>query len=286
MADVERLLTELGPRLDVPGGGAGLAATVAERIEPAGGGTGARRAPQGSCANGGLSANGSMRTVGAQTSWPSRGKRRLDPVVVAVAAVVMAALLVALPQPRQAVARWFGIGGVRFELTGEDGLPPDLGTELDLGAPVAADDAAAEVPFEIRVPEAVGPPAAAFTGRPRDGITMVWPASDELPEVGRSGLGLLLTEFPGSTSDTLVAKELDTGTRLEPVSVDGHDGYWITGAPHVVTYLDPDGNARFDAVRLAGNTLLWEADGVTHRMEAALDLGPMLELAESVRRVR
>ena len=199
--------------------------------------------------------------------------------------LALIAVVIAVPGPRDAVARWFGIGGVRFELRDQDELPTGLGSDFDLGEPVAASQAADAVTFQIRLPDGTGPPSAAFIGRPPGGITMVWPPSADLPEVDDSGVGLLLTEFPGSTTDTLVVKELGAGTRLEAVAVDGADGYWITGAPHVVTYLDRDGEPRFDQTRLAGNTLLWEIDGVTYRMESALGLEAMVEIAESLRPV-
>jgi hypothetical protein len=256
MVDVEATLRDLGDRLDVPPVG-DLAEGVATRIE----------------------------RLETQAHAPRR--RWTVPVVAAAAVLVVLATVVAvLPEPRQAVARWFGIGGVRFELTGDGPLDPDVSSELDLGAPVAAEEAAGAVPFELGLPGAIGPPAAAYVGRPPDGISMVWPPAPELPEVGDTGVGLLLTEFPGSTTETLVRKELGTGTRLEQVTVDGRDGYWITGAPHVVTYLDPAGDPHFDRVRLAGNTLLWEVDGVTHRLESALDLEAMFDLAESLRPIR
>ena len=114
----------------------------------------------------------------------------------------------------------------------------------------------------------------------------MWTPTEELPEVEGTGVGLLLTEFPGSTTDNLVVKELGPGTSVDQVIVDGADGFWITGAPHVVTYLDVDGDPQRDPTRLAGNTLLWEVDDVTYRMESALGLERMLALAESLRSVR
>jgi hypothetical protein len=262
MIDVEARLRDLGPWLDVPEG-ADLSAAVAVRI-----GTDLREA------------RNERMGARARSGW-------LIPAAVAAGvALVMALVVVLLPQPRQAVARWFGIGGIRFELTGGDGLPRGLSSDLDLGEPVPADEAVDAVPFAIRLPDGAGPPAAAFAGRPPDGITLVWPPSADLPEVGDTGVGLLLTEFPGTTTETLVLKELDAGTSVEQVSVGGGDGFWITGEPHVVAYLDPDGEPGFDPVRLADNTLLWEVDGVTHRLESSLELDAMLELAESMRPVR
>jgi hypothetical protein len=206
------------------------------------------------------------------------GRRRV--LLVCAAAVLALVVVLALPQPREAVARWFGLSGVRLTLT-EDGLPAGVGTDLDLGRSVTAAEAIAAVPFAVSLPADLGPPSEAFAGRPPDSVSFVWAPIDELPPVDGSGVGLLLTEFPGSTDDQLVVKQIGPGTQVQQVRVGDNPGYWITGARHTVTYLDPEREPRFDPVRLAGNTLLWSDDGVLYRMEANLGLAEMQELAES-----
>ncbi len=46
-----------------------------------------------------------------------------------------------------------------------------------------------------------------------------------------------------------------------------------------VYYLDADGEPGLEQLRLAGDTLLWERDGITLRVEGARDLAEALEIA-------
>ena len=69
------------------------------------------------------------------------------------------------------------------------------------------------------------------------------------------------------------------GTTIEPVTVDGAAGYWLGNGVHEFFYLDTQGNPQPDTARLAANTLLWERDGVTYRLESALDRDAALALA-------
>jgi hypothetical protein len=55
---------------------------------------------------------------------------------------------------------------------------------------------------------------------------------------------------------------------------------WSEG-PHVITTVDESGR-RIEETRLAGNVLMWESDGVTHRIETAVGLEETLRMAESV----
>jgi hypothetical protein len=71
------------------------------------------------------------------------------------------------------------------------------------------------------------------------------------------------------------------GTTYEPVTVEGAQGFWISGEPHVIAYLEPDGDIRSETVRLAGNVLLWETGGVTYRIESTLSRAKAIAIAES-----
>ena len=123
----------------------------------------------------------------------------------------------------------------------------------------------------IATPDRIGAPDAAFTGRPEGGTSFVWKPSAPLPRVFDSDIGLLLTEFPGGLDRQLVEKLVPPGTTIEPVTVDGAAGYWLGDGVHEFFYLDADGEPQPDTARLAANTLLWERDGVTYRLESALD---------------
>jgi hypothetical protein len=49
-----------------------------------------------------------------------------------------------------------------------------------------------------------------------------------------------------------------------------------------VYYVDAEGRTLTDTVRLAGDVLLWESDGITYRIESALPLERVLEIASSM----
>jgi hypothetical protein len=202
-------------------------------------------------------------------------------LLTALAAVAVIAVVLVVPDTRQAVARWLGLGGVR--VTQVEELPDDIGSRLALGRRSDLDTAVVGAPFDVRLPADLPDPDAVFVGRPPDAVTMLWAPSEALPEVGNTGVGLLLTEFPATTNESLVEKDLGPGTSIENVTVDGRHAFWITGAPHTVTYIGPEGgDPQQDPIRLAGNTLVWVDGGVTYRLESSLDRNDAIALAESV----
>lgn len=162
-----------------------------------------------------------------------------------------------------------------------------LGEALRLGRQLTLEEADAATDFELLVPEALGLPDAVYLGdvvlrgqvafvyAPRDGL----PASEIL-----GGAGLLITQNAGRPDEGLAQKLLDTGqASVTPVDVDGALGLWISGAPHFFWYLAPDGSHIEDSRRLVGNTLAWERDGVLYRIEGAITLSQVLDIARSMR---
>jgi hypothetical protein len=246
---VAAALADLGRRLDPPAGGDPAAAAV-ERI----------------------------RAAGQRPASPRTAGRRRRPLLLAAAAVAVAlALVVALPGPRAAVARLLGIGGV--EIGPVERIPEGLSSALDLGAPLHTGDALVRLGDAIRTDPDLGPPDAAFAGRPAGGVSLVWAAGPGLPAIGGTDAGLVLTAFP-SAGGPSVDKLRTAGTDVHPVTVRGRPGYWITGAPHVVVYLGPDGEDL--SARLAGNTLLWSDGHTTYRLESALGRDEALRHAVSL----
>jgi hypothetical protein len=176
-----------------------------------------------------------------------------------------------------AVARWLGLPGVRISyLSGPPTpLPPSVGGHLQLGQRVLLP----------RLPE-LGTPEELYLGGPPPGgqLALVYRARPGLPAAGETGVGLLLTEFPGALREAYVQKGLGADARLEMVLVDGNPGYWISGHLHFFWYTNPaTGQATQESLRLAGNTLLWEQDGLTLRLESALSMRDALRVAASVR---
>jgi len=82
-----------------------------------------------------------------------------------------------------------------------------------------------------------------------------------------------------ATATDLAGKPL-SGTAS--VTVNGGRGFWIEGAPHQIFYRDVNGQVHDRQLRLAGNTLIWEQDGLTLRLESALSKDEALRIAASV----
>ena len=66
------------------------------------------------------------------------------------------------------------------------------------------------------------------------------------------------------------------------MTVAGHPGYWIAGAPHIFFFTDAHGNVRFETLRLATNTLILDVGGTVVRIEGNLTKAQALEIAASL----
>jgi hypothetical protein len=159
--------------------------------------------------------------------------------------------------------------------------PP--GTGLGLGDPIGLADVSSAVDIPVLLPTAsgVGPPVTAWLLDGR--LTLVWPVGSALPPTRDPRIGLILSEFRGSVQPDYFQKVLDPATTLTPVAVAGVTGYWISGAPHEIVFIDRDGQAVFDSRRIVGDTLLWARGDVTYRLESGLDQAAAIALAESLR---
>jgi hypothetical protein len=114
-------------------------------------------------------------------------------------------------------------------------------------------------------------------------VTLLYRDRAGLPPTQLSGVSALFVEFRGSVDATFFGKGVGPGTTLEEVTVNGGRGFWIAGAPHFFFYRDPAGGIQQETLRLAGNTLIWEQDGVTLRLEASVTKDQALRVAASVR---
>jgi hypothetical protein len=187
------------------------------------------------------------------------------------------------PSARSAILRWLGIEGVT--ITRVEKLPPTrAGTELSLGQHVTAAQARRRVTFPIAVPGALGAPNEWFVDGsiPGGAVSLVYNRASDRPAAGPSGVSILLTEFRGDAGP-YVQKMLGPATRIRNVTVLGSPAYLITGALHAVVFRDARGEIREDRPRLAANTLLFERDGVTFRLEAQLGGRRLRAIAESIR---
>jgi hypothetical protein len=211
--------------------------------------------------------------------------------VAASLAVILAGTLVVSPGARDAVADLLGLRGVRIKVVPSlSPLPsssPSLGAALMLGEQVTLATAQSRVGYRIRIPGKSGfqvPDEVYLNPQVSGGqVTLLYRARPGLPAASFTGAGLLLTEFPGRTDRQSMEKAIGGGTNLLRVEVHGQPGFWISGAPHELFYLDENGNHIPQEVRLAGNVLLWQDGDVTLRMEWLLGKRASLALAGSIR---
>ena len=231
---------------------------------------------------------------------PGRGPSfRRSFVLAAIALVVVVAV---------AGAIGFGVPGIRIIFTGQTPSPQvsatpsasqspasspsasvaptapgPLGADLDLGFQTTLSEAPKLGGFPIALPmsSSVGPPDTVWFREGR--VSLVWKAGPGLPETQASGVGLLITEFRGSVNEEFFQKMIGPGTTISPVAVGGVAGWWISGEPHEVVYLDPRGEIIADTRRVVGDTLLWTRGDLTFRMETSLGRGAALGLAETIR---
>jgi hypothetical protein len=203
-----------------------------------------------------------------------------------VAGLAILALTLALsPGAREAVARLLGVVGIRIETGVETTVPPAF--DLGLGTEVSAAEAPRLVDYDILFPSNsdLGAPDSIFYNEERLGgqISLVWAPRPNLPETAESGIGMLISSFRGSLDSSTYAKELDPSRNLLlDVEVRGRPGFWIEGEPHVFLFENPNGGIEFESIRLAGNVLLWEENGVTMRIESALPREDVLRIAETL----
>lgn len=167
-------------------------------------------------------------------------------------------------------------------LAGSPSIGP-FGSDLGLGTPVPLGDIGGLVDFPVRLPAdpLVGQPAGAWLIDGR--VSHVWAAGANLPALEDPRLGLVLSQFRGSLDRGYFGKVLNPQTSLASVVVDGEAGWWLSGKPHELVYVSPDGEPVFDSHRFVGDALLWTRDGITYRLESGLGRDVTIRIAESLR---
>jgi hypothetical protein len=190
-------------------------------------------------------------------------RRRVLVLALAVLVVAVGAAF-AVPSARTAILRFFHVGGETIERV--DTLPnaPRRSPIAGLAGPMSVEDVTKRAGFNPILPPKHGGIYA------EDGIL----ATYIRPHV-------VLTEARGELG--MSKKFASPQTRIEPLRVNEHDGMWISGAPHVVTYFDSQGGGQMKNVRIAGNTLVWAYGSVTLRIEGPLTQAQALSLASSIR---
>jgi len=206
----------------------------------------------------------------ATRARPVFPRRRALAVAFAVALVVAAGVLAFSPGARSAFLEFFRLKGATISRV--ESLPQVEPVALDLGERVSRSEAEQRVGFRI-VGLADEEPDAIYV-RGNRLVSLMYGPSDK-PR-------LLLSQHRAEVWDGFVKKAAGRGTTIEPVTVGGEPGFFVSGEEHFVMFLE-DGLVQDEPTSLAGNTLLWNRGELLLRLEADIERDEALELAESVR---
>ncbi len=221
----------------------------------------------------------------AQRLAPMARRRRVRTLVAAVIALLMGAT----GATAAVVSRIVRVGGVEIQLDTAP-TPTQATTTAPSplrwpGEPVTLEEARRRFHARIRLPRTLGPPRSAYwmvppsTGQ----VTTVWSTAAKLPPTSDPTIGALLTQFRGTASAAPIMKKVaGPGTKVEPVTVNGHAGWWLSGAGHSVAIVDSSGT-RVEPARLARNTLLWTQGDITFRLEINVSRDDALRIARTVK---
>jgi hypothetical protein len=211
---------------------------------------------------------------------------------LAAAAVVIAlAALVAYTPSREAIAGWVNVHVLfqRVQVLPTPSPRPSgpLGERLGLGRLTTLPEAQSHLTWQITVPSSLGQPDEVYLQLPPVGaaqgeVTLVYSKRPGILIANQTGVAVLVTEARGSVNTNFFSKMLGTDATLEPVTVAGHQGFWVAGSPHVFIFLDADGNFRYETMRLATNTLILDEGGTIVRIESDLTKVQAEQIATSL----
>jgi hypothetical protein len=221
---------------------------------------------------------------------PSTAMRRF--VAAAVVLLVAAAVTIAVPSSRQAVASWFAFTGVDVRSGPSQSIPrpvnPATPAPLAAGSRVTLDQAQRATTDRVRVPANLAPPDHVFLRR--DGaaviVTIAYRTASTLTATSDTGYALLVTEI-FDAGEPVLRKMLEESATATAVRVNGMAGVFIAG-PQQVVMLDYSRTSHGQptlhevSARASANTLIW-ADGATYRLEGDFTQPVALALSEALR---
>lgn len=197
------------------------------------------------------------------------------PTVVLAALVLSVVLVLAVSPAGDAVARFFGVEGSKIER-----LPPappgvtatPLPTPEGLGAtakPVSLTEAAAAAGFAPGLPSGQGDP---------QGVYLIRYGTQAVVVLRYEDFDLWQAQLQQNAS---FGKLISPESVVQDVSVRGEPATWLTGGPHFVSYILPNGEGLRESLRTVDrNTLIWRTAKVFYRMETDLSLEEALHIAE------
>lgn len=205
--------------------------------------------------------------------------RLAQPVGVIVLVIVLVVLLV--PDLRARAFDWLHVGAVRISedpppaaatpfpnlLQGYDVTP--IASILDWDHAITLGKAQDRVDFPIPTVPDLGPPDHVFYYHLEESIIiLVWEQPDSTP---------ISLHLIGSRSRVFKYNaQVETET-----DVNGQRALWLTG-PHQYEIMPQEGSSAVIQRYIQGNVLIWEAGGVTYRLEGDLTLDEARDLAESL----
>lgn len=208
--------------------------------------------------------------VRARVDRPATGSAiRWRRWVVAVVAALVAGGLVASPQARAALADMLRFAGVEVEWGSDDPTGPP-NAPLPGQQPTTLAAARAQVDFPVAVPAALGTPDQVFVADQGRVVSLRY---------GSGSDQIRLDVFEGRLDPVFIKTIREAVTY---VRIAGVEAMWLT-EPHVVRYVDRDGEVRDASARLSASTLIWERGKVSYRLEGELTRERATAIAASVR---
>lgn len=209
---------------------------------------------------------------------PFRRYRPTLKVALVAAAVVILALL-AVPASRHAVAGLLGIGATEISM---DSRSEDSRSQPSPGQPTvtireSAEDLG-ELVDDVSAIDALPlleMPDGVFD-HPIRGRSFTWDASDELPALGDTVVGAVLSVRPVESFTSRKSVPFEVG--VEAVVIDPAQaivGYWLDGEHELAT-------GGSDQPVLAQRVLLWVVEGFEFRLEVDVGREQAIALAKSV----
>ena len=228
--------------------------------------------------------------------WAALSGARYAPLLL-TAAVVLIAVLAFSPQARSTAADILRLRGVeifRGPLPSPTPSPtrsagPTPSPSLGLGQLVTLADARSRAGYAVLVPAdaALGAPDEVYlrTTAASQQVSFVYRSRTGIPQSAQAGIAALVSEFANATVQSgFFGKLVGPDTTIENLVVNGGNGFWIAGTPHGFFYQERgSSNVIDEPLRLAGNTLIWEQNGLILRLEAQVDRATALRIAASFR---
>jgi hypothetical protein len=233
------------------------------------------------------------RVVSMRIKAPTVANRPwyLSRLALAAAAVLVAlAALVAYTPSREAIARFLNLHTLiqrQSQIPTPSPLPPGpLGQRLGLGGQTTLANARSALKWHLLVPASLGQPDEVYLqaagGPPQGEVTLVYSTAPGINPSGQTGVSVLVTEATGAADTNFFGKMIGPDNTLEEVTVNGHQGYWIAGKPHIFFMIDANGLSWNETLRLGTNTLIIDDGGIVIRIEGDMTKDQALAIAQSL----